>query len=313
MGLRVADIGRGPLDIAARFGLDGERVTLENLGSSALRFVVAAAAGEAAPDDRGAGHLLLPGAREPVQSGAAGVPLWAWSGHPTLIGSSPALGGAPAAAGGGGGLELLVARNAAATTLAAAAGAGDTVLSVAATDGLLAGDPLAVGLEFGHEIVAVDEAASTVEIEAGGLTAAAALGAAVDNSPLFGDGATLDLADPGAGRRYAEIDVRLLYDLPQLNGNPAFYNGRSTGAFYAPRGSWYETLANFGYWFAGGNDEAGLDSYTVGVIHGTSSAAGNTWSVEFHPAAHRLSLLLVAGVPSFAPRAYNLIVAGRAA
>lgn len=91
MALRVAAVGREPLDIAARFGLGGSAVTLENLGTSSLRYVVADAADEAAPASR-IGHLLEPGERRDEQP-AAGVPVWVWSNHPTRIGCGPRLGG----------------------------------------------------------------------------------------------------------------------------------------------------------------------------------------------------------------------------
>ena len=86
--LQHTAICRVPVDIAAAFGFDGSPVTLENLGITALRFVVADAAGEAALADRGAGNLLEPGDRANVEPGGTGVPLWAWSVYPTRIGCS---------------------------------------------------------------------------------------------------------------------------------------------------------------------------------------------------------------------------------
>lgn len=88
--LRVADVGREPADLAARFNLDGSAAELENLGIHPLWFLPAAAAGEAAPADR-KGHLLEPGAREPVQPHGAGFPLWVWSQHATAVGVGPRL------------------------------------------------------------------------------------------------------------------------------------------------------------------------------------------------------------------------------
>ena len=90
MALQVADVGREPVNLAAQLSLDGSAVVIENLGIHSLWFLPAEAAGEAAPADR-KGHLLEPGAREPIQPAAAGVPLWVWSQHPTAVGVGPRL------------------------------------------------------------------------------------------------------------------------------------------------------------------------------------------------------------------------------
>ena len=91
--IRIADIDTEPVDLAARFALDGSPVTVENAGIHPLWFLPALAAGEAAPADR-VGHLLEPGERQDVElRGGAGFPLWAWSGHPTTIGVGPLLDG----------------------------------------------------------------------------------------------------------------------------------------------------------------------------------------------------------------------------
>ena len=93
MAVRIVDIGREPLDLTAALSLDGSAITVENVGIHPLWFLPAGNAGEAAPEDR-AGHLLEPGAREPVQPhGGAGFPLWVWSGHPTAIAVGPRLDG----------------------------------------------------------------------------------------------------------------------------------------------------------------------------------------------------------------------------
>lgn len=88
MAIATHPVGPAPSDVRAALGLDGARV-FENLGERALRFVVAAAAGEAAPLDPDAGHLLLPGARETVRA-TAGEPVWVWSAYPTRLGVGPA-------------------------------------------------------------------------------------------------------------------------------------------------------------------------------------------------------------------------------
>ena len=93
MSVRIAAVGREPLDLTAALNLDESAITLENTGIHPLWFLPAENAGEAAPADL-AGHLLEPGKREPVQPhGGAGFPLWVWSGHPTAIAVGPRLDG----------------------------------------------------------------------------------------------------------------------------------------------------------------------------------------------------------------------------
>lgn len=89
MALRVTDVGAAPARIAGA----GATFALENLGQRPLRFVVGQSAGEAAPSDLGAGHLLLPGRRETVRLGDAANPVWVWSDYPTRVGVSAALAG----------------------------------------------------------------------------------------------------------------------------------------------------------------------------------------------------------------------------
>ena len=87
----VVPVGNEPVDVAARLiSLGGSAVAIENLGIHPLWFLLAEAAGEAAPADR-KGHLLEPGAREPIQPHGAGFPLWVWSQHPTAVGVGPRL------------------------------------------------------------------------------------------------------------------------------------------------------------------------------------------------------------------------------
>ena len=97
--LQTAKAGRVPVDLAARFALDGSRVTLENLGGRPIRFAPAEAAGEAAPADLRAGFLLDPGKRETFRpAGGATFPLWVWG--DSEVGIGPAIG--PETGGGGG-------------------------------------------------------------------------------------------------------------------------------------------------------------------------------------------------------------------
>ena len=90
--MTVLPVGKEPVDVAARLNLDGSALSLENVGIHPLWFLPAAAAGEAAPADR-KGHLLEPGAREPIQPhGGATFPLWVWSQHATAVAVGPRLG-----------------------------------------------------------------------------------------------------------------------------------------------------------------------------------------------------------------------------
>ena len=316
MAILTQAVATAPVDAGAALGLDGDHV-FENLGPRPLRFVVAAAAGEPAPLDLRAGHLLLPGQRETVRT-ASGVPVWAWSDYPTRLGVGPAWqvapggGGAPAA--GGGGLSLVHAGESATGALNGAHDAGDARLIVADASIFDLGR-VQVGGEL-HTIEAVDETANAITIEAAGLTAGWADDTAVVQAPIIGTGDVLQLA----GGPFAEIDARMLYDLPQFNGNAPFYNGRSSGAYYAGGaggGAWYESLANYGSWFAGGQQEAYSDpagTWGVGIVHATANAASSIWVLVFDPARSTLALSALDGAQElFIPRVYSLIVAGRRA
>ena len=98
MALSKHAVGAAPVDVGAALNLDGNRV-IENIGSRPLRFVVAEAAGEAAPTDLGAGQLLRPGQRETVRA-TSGVPLWVWAPFPTVVGFGPDWDGGGASGGG---------------------------------------------------------------------------------------------------------------------------------------------------------------------------------------------------------------------
>lgn len=307
MALLTQPIGPVPVDVGAALGLDGDRV-FENLGQRPLRFVVAAAAGETAPLDLRAGHLLLPGRRETVRT-AAGTPVWAWSDQPTRLGVGPAWQVA-AGLGGGGGLSLVYGAEDVETTLNGAHAAGATVLSVADATGLVAGRAH-VAAEV-HTIAAVDEGANTITIEAPGLTANQASGRIVGQAPLVGADDTLTLP----GGPYKELDIRLLYDLRHLTSGVRSYTGRNAAAFYSAgmtRSSWVETLTGGSYWWAFVNIDTG-STYSVGLVHATGSLTFNSWTIELDPATGRLSFLPTdpAMTVSRLPRVYSLIVAGRA-
>ena len=215
----------------------------------------------------------------------------------------------------GGGLSLVYAGESVTGALNGARSAGDTRLVVDDASIFRLGR-VQVGGEL-HTVEAVDEAANALTIEAGGLTAAQDDDTAVVQAPIIGTGDALQLP----GGPFAEIDVRMLYDLPQLNGNPAYYNGRSSGAYYAGGegggGAWYETLANYGSWFANGqqepyNDPAG--TWGVGVVHATANVASSIWALVFDPARSTLALDVFTGAQElFIPRVVSLIVAGRRA
>ena len=97
--LQTAKVGRAPVDLAARFALDGSRITIENLGGGPIRFAPAEAAGEAAPGDLRAGFLLDPGERETFRpAGGATFPLWVWG--DSEVGIGPAIGPETGGAGG---------------------------------------------------------------------------------------------------------------------------------------------------------------------------------------------------------------------
>ena len=106
-------------------------------------------------------------------------------------------------------------------------------------------------------------------------------------APMFGADDVLALPGPGP---YAELDVRLLFDLARANVDPA-NNGRSSGAYHTdPASSWYEALNDRNFWWGGGNHEPGLSSYTVGVIH-LNATATDLWAVDYEPAGNRLLIL----------------------
>ena len=308
MALLTHAVGAAPVDVGAALNLDGNRV-FENLGARPLRFVVAAAAGEMAPLDVRAGHLLLPGRRETVAT-AAGAPVWVWSEHPTRLGVGPAWQVA-AGLGGAGGLSLVYGAKSVETTLDGAHLAGATVLRVDDATGLAAGRIHVTGEV--HTATAVDESANTVTIEAPGLAAAQADGRIVGQAPLVGADDTLTLP----GGPYAELDIRLLYDLRHLTSGVESYSGRNAGAFYSAgmtRSSWVETLTGSNYWWAFTNIDTG-STYSVGLVHATSSLTFNSWSIELDPATSRLSFLPTdpGMTVSRLPRVYSLIVAGRGA
>lgn len=307
MALRPFDVTAAPADVAA--ALDAGTWVLENLGSRPLRFV-AGAAGESAPEDPRDGHLLHPGAREAIAI-AAGAPLWAWSDFPTRAGLTPSwmVAGLPGA-GGGGGLTLLHGSSEVSTTLDGQHAQGATVLTMTAAAGLRTGRIL-VGDET-HEATAVDESANTVTIAAPGLMAQQPDDTDVVQVPLRGADDVLTLPDPGAGRRYVEFDVRFLFDLPRLAGGTSRGHGHSSGAYYAPASSWYESLNGNSYWWAGVNADPSYATFAVGVAN-RSAATSDLWTLEFNPTTSALQFVQADPnrAPTALPRAYELVAAGR--
>lgn len=232
-------------------------------------------------------------------------------------------GGSAAGAGPGGtgaGLSVLYAGTMVETTISGAHAAGSTTIVLADASGFRTdmrfGSQLPVmnagSVEY-HDIVSVDEAAGEIEIAAPGLIGAHAGGTACFAAPMWGADDTLVLPAPAGAAHYSELDCWLLYDLPQLNGNNAFYSGRSLGDYVAPNASSYHSLTTYSYWYADGNTEEGLASYSVGVVHATASLS-NLWTVDYELATNRLVLVpgAAALVVGFAPRVYQMTLVGRA-
>lgn len=211
----------------------------------------------------------------------------------------------------GGALDVLYAGTMAEGALSGAHVLGATTLTLASADGFRDDMTFGVGVES-HDIVAVDAGANQVEIAAPGLLGAYVDGDACFCAPMWGADDVIALPAPAGATQYSELDCWMLYDLPQANGNPAFYSGRSLGDYVAPHLSWFHSLTNFSYWYAGGNTEEGLASYSIGVVHGTVSVS-NLWALDYELATNRL--ILIPGdaslAVSFIPRIYQLAVAGR--
>ena len=216
--------------------------------------------------------------------------------------------------------QVLYARAIAETTLSGAHQAAATVLTLADAAGIRADmrfglyrhTSMGGNLEY-HDIESVDAAADTVTIASPGLGQAQAAGQACFATPMWGADDAIALPAPASGARYAELDCRLLFDVPNLSGSDASYNGRSIGRFTAPHASSYASLASYGDWWAGGNTEEGLDSYSVGIVHGRYSDTRNIWTLDYELATNRLVLLPADAslVPTTAPRIYQLVVTGR--
>ena len=310
--LQTATVGPAPVDLAARFALDGSRITIENLGGGPIRFSPAEAAGEAAPADLRAGFLLEPGERETLAPAGAGFPLWVWGiGE---VGVGPAIGpAAVAGVGGAGGLSVILAdAGVTGIRLGGVPAIGDTVLTLTATAdqmaGIRVGHRALVGPEL-HRIEAVDAANLQITIAAPGLVrdASVLLNARVSTAPLYGEDDVLQL--PGGG--YRHLEVRFLGEARRANGADGTRN-ECSGSYWSPGASWTRSnLVGSATWKAGGNVEEGLDSYTVGVVH-VSQADTNTWTLEFDPATNRLSFLavLATGSSGYIPRIYRMVVAG---
>ena len=212
----------------------------------------------------------------------------------------------------GGALSVLYAGTMAESTLSGVHVLGATTLTLASAAEFRDDMTFGIGVEA-HDIVSVDAGANQVEIAAPGLLANYVDGAACFCAPMWGADDTLALPAPAGATQYAELDCWMLYDLPQSNGNPSFYSGRSLGDYVAPHASWFHSLTNYSYWYAGGNVEEGLASYSVGVVHGTVSAV-NFWALDYELATNRL--IFLPADPSLAvsliPRIYHLALAGRA-
>ena len=219
-------------------------------------------------------------------------------------GGAASPGRAPAA----GALSTIYAARLAASTLLLARAQGDTTIWLPDAAGFRADMTFGIGIES-HDIVAMHNAVQ-VEIAAPGLLADYAADSGCFATPMFGVDDALAL--PGSGP-YAELDVRLMFDLARANADPA-NNGRSSGAYHTdPASSWYEALNARNFWWGGGNLEPDLSSYTVGVIH-LNAAATDLWVVDYEPAGNRL--LIMPADPdtpdTFVPRITALRIVGRA-
>lgn len=232
--------------------------------------------------------------------------------------SRPGAAGGPG--GGGAGLASVYAAASVDTTFDGAHALGATTLTLASVDGIRADMTLGVtarssagGHEIIPDIVSIDAAAKQVEIAAPGLARARADGDAVFASPLWGADDTLALPAPVGAAAYAELAVRMLWELWLSTGSSSSTrNGRSSGAFWGPSASHWEVLNSSSYWWSGGNLEAGLNSYAVGAANYGSSLS-NLWTLDYRPADR--TLLLLPADPSlsvrYIPRVYQLTVAGR--
>ena len=206
-------------------------------------------------------------------------------------------------------------------TLAGAHAIGATVLTVNTAAKLKPTHHLYVGISVAstsletHKVLSVDKGANQITIAAPGLVAARPSGAKLSFAPMFGRDSEIILPPAPSIFGYNELEIEYLYDLPQVTGNVAYYSGRGSGGFKNSNGdhvkaSWYKTLTNYSYWHA--NTQIVEDnSYTIGLIHGSSSLGVNDVYLEYHIADNKLLLAdIKAGVPIFSPRIYALILRG---
>lgn len=218
-------------------------------------------------------------------------------------GGAASPGRAPAA----GALSTIYTARLAASTLLLARAQGETNIFLSDATGFGPGMTFGIGNEP-HDILSMP-GDHTVVIAEPGLLADYAADTECFAAPMFGADDVLALPGPGP---YAELDVRLLFDLARANVDPA-NNGRSSGAYHTdPASSWYEALNDRNFWWGGGNHEPGLSSYTVGVIH-LNATATDLWAVDYEPAGNRL-LILPADpdtADTFVPRITALRIVGR--
>ena len=214
------------------------------------------------------------------------------------------------AAGGGSALGVLAAgRGVSGPVLSGQYGIGATVLTLIAVPDEMAqirvGHRARIGPEF-HRITAVDEQNRMVTIADPGLVQANAMGP-FSTALLYGVDDVLQLP----GGPYSHVDVRFLWEARQLTGQPGGLGGRCVGAYFAPGGSWYQTLQNPDYyWFAGGATDAGEASYPVGVIH-TTNILTDAWTLDYDPVTSRLSFTALGAVADTRlPRLSEIVVAG---
>ena len=199
------------------------------------------------------------------------------------------------------------------TTLPEAVVLGATSFGVAHPAGFFAGLDLQIGTEIAR-ISRVHGATITVSAGlAGGHSSGVSVksvwrsGATVYACPMVGNDSVFVL--PGSG--YSSLEVVALYDLPLLNGSPAFFSGYSEGGSIDGIG-WVKTHANYGSWKSFVDAETAI-STSVGVIH-TGNSNVDAWSLEYTPATNSFSLLPLDPnlAISYIPRVFSLLVRGAA-
>ena len=196
--------------------------------------------------------------------------------------------------------KVLFTRKSVTTTTSADANTGDTTISITDTTGLDIGN-LYIG---GHEVVVtqINIPDNNITIDTA-LTEQITSGAAVIQGALTGTSDTLQLPEG-----LTNVEFRIVGLLPSPDNNS--FN-KSVGRFIKTTSggsSWYDTLANFGTWWAGTNTNE-TTSYRVGIVHGLDD---NVWSVEYNPTTSQLRLAFArTGTENFIPIIRSILIIGQ--